>query len=116
MKTARTFSLVTKYFYRPEQSVCPTCQRHLRRAVTLSERTVISLNGVLKIVHAGYRCPHLDCLAPKRTYRSAAADRLALPGFTFGLDIVLLVGYLRLSQHHTLDETHRHLLEQLAPL
>jgi hypothetical protein len=116
MKTARTFSLVTKRFYRPEQTVCPECQRHLRRAVTVSERTIIRLDGSLKIVHAGYRCPHPDCLAPKRTYRSTVADQLALPGFTFGLDIVLLVGHLRLSQHHTLDETHHHLLERLAPL
>src|SRR6266849_5092705 len=30
----------------------------------------------------------------QRTYRSPAADALALPGFTYGLDIVLLVGRL----------------------
>jgi hypothetical protein len=30
-----------------------------------------------------------------------------LPGFTFGLDIVVLVGHLRLTQHHTLDQAHQ---------
>jgi hypothetical protein len=115
MKTARTFSLVTTHFYRPEQSVCPTCQRHLRRAVTLSERTVITLQGAIKVVHAGYRCPNRECLAPTRTYRSTQADALALLGFTFGLDIVLLIGHLRLSEHRTIDETHRSLQERLAP-
>jgi len=116
MKTTRKFSLVTKRFYRPEQVVCPACQRRLRRAVTLSERTIITLDGVIKTVHAGYRCPNAECVAPRRTYRSAQADRLALPGFPFGLDIVLLVGHQRLTEHHTLDETHRLLLERLDPL
>ncbi len=45
----------------------------------------------------------------------AAADALALPGFTFGIDFVILVGHLRLSQHQTLDEAHQTLLERLAP-
>ncbi len=115
MKTARTFPLVITHFYRPEQYVCPTCHRHLRRAVTLSERTVITLQGAIKVVHAGYRCANAECLGKTRTYRSAQADALALPGFTFGLDIVLLIGHLRLNQHQTLDETHQRLQERLVP-
>jgi transposase len=109
MKTARKCPLVKKRFYRPEQSLCPECQSHLRRAVTLSERTVITLQGAIKVVHAGYRCPNVECAARTRTYRSAQADSLALPGFPFGLDIVLLVGQLRLGQHQTVDEAHRNL-------
>ncbi|GAC1353879.1 MAG: hypothetical protein NVSMB38_30580 [Ktedonobacteraceae bacterium] len=115
MKTVRTFSHVTQHFYRPEQSFCPECKSHLRRAVTLSERTVITLQGAIKVVHAGYRCPNPTCGARRRTYRSTQADNLALPSFTFGLDIVLLVGQLRLSQHQTIDEAHQSLLERLAP-
>jgi hypothetical protein len=46
-------------------------------------------------------------------YRSAVADAQALPGFTFGLDIVALVGYLKLSQHQTVDEVHRGVNERL---
>lgn len=46
-------------------------------------------------------------------YRSALADAQALPGFTFGLDIVALVGYLKLSQHQTVDEVHRDVNERL---
>jgi hypothetical protein len=49
-------------------------------------------------------------------YRSAEADALALSGFTFGLDIVLEVGHLRMSEHKTVDEIHQYLSEQLAPL
>ncbi|GAC1349093.1 MAG: hypothetical protein NVSMB27_19080 [Ktedonobacteraceae bacterium] len=41
---------------------------------------------------------------------------LALSGFTFGLDIVLEVGRLRLREHQTVDEIHQNLSGQLAPL
>ncbi len=107
---------MSKRFYRPEQYHCADCQRRLRRAVTLSERTVITLDEVIKLVHAGYRCPDEQCAGHQRTYRSARADALALPWFTYGLDIVLLVGRLRLREHQTVDEIHQELLTRLEPL
>src|SRR5438034_1881143 len=116
MKKARKLAKVSRRFYRPEQHTCPDCQRRLRRAVTLSERTVITLGEVIKLIHAGYRCPNGQCATHGRTYRSAAADALALPGFTFGLDIVLLVGRLRLREHQTVDEIHQEVLTRLEPL
>jgi hypothetical protein len=42
------------------------------------------------------------------------ADGLALPGFTFGLDWILLIGQVRLSEHLTLDQTHQAVQERLA--
>ena len=116
MKPARKFAQVSRRFYRPEQSHCPVCQRRLRRAVTLSERTVITLEAVVKLVHAGYRCPDTQCAGHQRTYRSVRADALALPWFTYGVDIVLLVGRLRLREHQTVDEIHQELLKRLEPL
>ena len=116
MKTAKKLENVTKRFYRPEQQVCPECQRRVSRAVTLSERTVVTLQEIVKVIHAGYRCPDQTCSAHRRTYRSSRADALALPGFTFGLDVVLLVGRLRLGNHQTLDETHQQVLSQLTSL
>ncbi len=116
MKPAKQFAQVSRRFYRPEQRDCPICQKRLRRAVTLSERTVITLEEVIKLVHAGYRCPDSDCAGSQRTYRSREADALALPWFTYGLDIVLLVGRLRLQEHQTVDEIHQELLKRLEPL
>jgi hypothetical protein len=74
------------------------------------------LDGVIKLNHAGYRCPDAQCPGHQRTYRSPQADALALPYFTFGLDIVLLVGRLRLREHQTVDEMHQELLTRLEPL
>jgi hypothetical protein len=116
MKPAKQFAQVSRRFYRPEQTHCPVCQKRLRRAVTLSERTVITLEEVIKLVHAGYRCPDPQCAGSQRTYRSMQADELALPWFTYGLDIVLLVGRLRLREHQTVDEIHQEVLNRLAPL
>jgi hypothetical protein len=84
--------------------------------VTISQRTVITLKQVIKLIHCGYRCPRSDCPGHKRLYRSAEADALALPGFTFGLDIIILMGRLRLREHKTVDEIHRLLTALLAPL
>lgn len=116
MKAAKQFAQVSRRFYRPEQTHCPVCEKRLRRAVTVTERTVITLEGVIKVVHAGYRCPDSDCVGKSRTYRSLEADALALPWFTYGLDVVLLVGRLRLKEHQTVDELHQELLKRLAPL
>ena len=116
MKHVRSYGNVTRRWYRPIEHECPECHRTLRQAMTLTRRTVIRLDKVIKLIHAGYRCPDVQCPGHQRTYRSAAADALALPGFTYGLDIVLLVGQLRLGEHQTVDEAHKELLERLVPL
>jgi hypothetical protein len=116
MKRSRSYANVMRSWYRPVEHECPECHRTLRQAMTLSKRTVITLGGVIRLIHAGYRCPDAQCPGHQRTYRSSAADALALPGFTYGLDIVLLVGRLRLGKHQTVDEVHEELLERLAPL
>src|SRR5258707_21422 len=116
MKHSRSYPKVTRRWYRPLEHECPQCHRTLREAMTLTRRTVITLREVIRLIHAGYRCPDPQCAGHQRTYRSPAADALALPGFTYGLDIVLLVGRLRLGKHQTVDEVHEELLERLAPL
>ena len=70
MKPARTFSQVSRQFYRPEVTHCADCQKRLQRDVTLSERTVITLQEVIKLVPAGYRCLDPQCVGHQRTYRS----------------------------------------------
>jgi hypothetical protein len=116
MKRRRTYPVVVRRWYRPAEHECPECHRTLRQAMTLTRRTVITLQEVIRLIHAGYRCPDPQCPGHQRTYRSPAADALALPGFTYGLDIVLLVGQLHLGKHQTVDEIHGELLERLAPL
>ncbi len=116
MRKKKIYHQVVKRILRPEITHCLECQRKLQRSVTISDRLIITLKQVLRVVHCGYRCPQAECPGRNVLYRSTEADALALSGFTFGLDIVLLVGHLRLREHQTVDEIHHHLLEQLAPL
>jgi len=92
MRHSRSYPNVIRRWYRPVEHECLECHRTLREAVAVSRRTVITLEGVIKLNHAGYRCPDPQCVGHTRTYRSVEADALALPHFTYGRDIVLLVG------------------------
>jgi hypothetical protein len=116
MRHSRSYPNVIRRWYRPVEHECLECHRTLREAVAVSRRTVITLAGVIKLNHAGYRCPDPQCVGHRRTYRSVEADALALPHFTYGLDMVLLVGRLRLREHQTVDEIHQELLTRLEPL
>src|SRR5437899_5602152 len=116
MRHSRSYPKVIRRWYRPVEHECLECHRTLREAVAVSRRTVITLEGVIKLNHAGYRCPDLQCVGHARTYRSVEADALALPHFTYGLDIVLLVGRLRLREHQTVDEVHQEVLTRLEKL
>ena len=115
MRTAKVYPNVTKQIFHPELSHCPSCGTRLRRYATVSTRTVVTLDGVLRVVHCGYRCPQPTCPTAARPYRSTLADGLALPGFTFGLDVILLVGQLRLAQHQTVDQAHAAVQARLTP-
>src|SRR5207253_8892522 len=116
MRKKKFYKQVVKRIMRPEITQCLECQSKLQRCVTISDRMILTLKQAIRLVHCGYRCPHPDCVGRNTLYRSAEADALALAGFTFGLDIVLFVGHLRLSEHKTVDEIHQILSEQLAPL
>src|SRR2546423_44219 len=116
MRKKKIYHHVVKRILRPEISQCVEGQSKLHRCVTISDRIIVTLKQVIRLVHCGYRCPHPECPGRNTLYRSAEADALALAGFTFGLDIVLFVGHLRLSEHKTVDEIHQILSEQLAPL
>jgi hypothetical protein len=116
MRRPKVYTHLTKRIFRSELTTCLSCGNRLRRYATLSERTVITLDGPIQLTHCGYRCPDATCPTHPRSYRSAAADALALPGFTFGLDFVILVGQLRLAHQRTLDQTHQSVQERLTPL
>ncbi len=115
MRCPKVYTQRTKRVLRAELTTCLTCGTRLRRYATLSQRSVITLEGPIHLTHCGYRCPDSNCPTHQRSYRSAAADALALPGFTFGLDCVILVGQLRLAQQHTLDQAHQAIQARLTP-
>src|SRR3954452_6281846 len=116
MRTRRIYPPdLPRQYFRTELTACPTCGTRLRRYCTLAQRPVITASGPLFVTHIGYRCPHPSCTTAGQCYRSAAAEALALPGFTFGLDLVVLAGQTHWGAHQTLDQVHALLLTRLAP-
>ncbi len=67
MNHCRSYPTVMKRWYRPLEQECSYCHRRLQEAMTLSKRTVITLSGVIKLNHAGYRCPDPQCAGHQRT-------------------------------------------------
>lgn len=115
MRTKRIYRDLPRQYFRSDLVDCPACGTHLRRYCTIAQRTVITALGPLFVTHVGYRCPDQACPNHTRSYRSAVADALALPGFTFGLDILVRAGQLHWGERQTLDQVHQALLTQLAP-
>jgi hypothetical protein len=113
LRKKKCYHHVEKKRFLPEITHCIVCQTRLRKYATLSQRIIVTLKGAIQMTHVGYRCPNADCMDKSTVYRSALADAQALPGFSFGLDIVALVGYLKLHHHQTIDEVHRGINERL---
>ena len=67
---------------------------------------------MVQIIHCGYRCSDPTRLRRSRLYRSAQAEALARPGFTFRLDVVILVGRKRLEEHEKLLDLSRSAVSQ----
>jgi hypothetical protein len=114
MKKSKEYTQIEKKRFVPEIKNCLACQRKLKRHMTLSKKKVITLNGAVSVTHIGYSCPSETCVERRKVYRSAAADALALPNFTFGMDVVALVGYLKMSSHYTVDEVHKEINKRLS--
>ena len=74
MRRPKVYTHLTKRVFRSELTTCLTCGTRLRRYATLAQRTVITLDGPIRVTHTGYRCPNPACLTQRRSYRSAAAD------------------------------------------
>ncbi len=66
-KQPRVYPKLTTHYFRPELTECPTCQTRLRRYATASERTVITLQGPLHLIHRSSRCPNAACATRLRT-------------------------------------------------
>jgi hypothetical protein len=116
MRTRRIYPPdLPRQYFRTELLACPTCGAPLHRYCTLAQRPIITATGPLFVTHVGCRCANSACPTAAHCYRSAAAEALALPGFTFGLDLVVLAGQAHWGAHQTLDQVHQRLLTELAP-
>jgi hypothetical protein len=72
---------------------CPGCDGPLWAAYK-NRRTVITLDGVLRLGVQVRRCRNADCPRSRSPLRPEQEGRIALPESGFGLDVIALIGRL----------------------
>ena len=90
---------------------CPACGRPLWAAYT-NRRTVVTLDGPVRLVVQVRRCRDRDCARCGRSVRPETEGRLALPQHEFGLDVIATIGQLRYAQHRSVPEIHAELVRR----
>lgn len=113
MRTVKDNRNLPTRYYRPEQERCPCCQWKLKRWYTLWSKYVTTLEGRLHIFSQGYRCSNPECPEPQTIYRSAEAETLSVPECSYGIDVMVEVGYQRFWLRRTIQEIHRSLEERI---
>lgn len=92
--------------YRPEFAHCLLCGEKLKARRYLNWRKAIQmLDENAYVTGRGRYCPH----HPQLTYLSAEAAHLSLPHSTYGLDVLVRIGYLRDYRRMTFSQVHTQL-------
>lgn len=117
MKVSKNYVDLPTYYYRPEMTVCLSCGAVLKRSHTVWNKTISQLSGTSHVYNQGYRCSEREsCSQPNQVYRSAYADGLSLPYYSYGLDVIARIGQQRLREYQTIPEIHQQLQELAQPL
>jgi Transposase, Mutator family len=94
---------------------CPACGRRLW-AANKPQRTVVTLEGLVRLRLQVRSCRNPDCPRHKVCLRPEREGRFALPQHEFGLDVVALVGRLRHAEHRSVPEIHAELVRRGVPI
>ena len=78
------------------------------------DKTVQTLDRLLAIATRPGRCAHATCPGSRMRLLSAAAQRLAPPGSTYGYEVLVRSGWLRQHQRATYSEMHSDLSARLS--
>jgi hypothetical protein len=87
---------------------CPSC-RHPLWAANMAQRTVTTLEGLVRLRLQVRSCRNPDCPRHRICLRPEQEGRFALPQHEFGLDVIALVGRLRHAEHRSVPEIHAEL-------
>lgn len=114
MRTIKEKTGIPTRYYRPEIRRCPHCHWKLKRWYKLWHKHLITMAGQYYVINHGYRCSNPDCTEVQTTYRSIEAEKLSVPECSYGIDVIVEVGYQRFWQHRTVQEIHTILRESVA--
>jgi len=114
MRTPKPLYAHERIIYQPEILTCPHCGELLVTCNYLAwDKTVQMLNRVLSVASRPGRCPHATCVGSRLRLLSAAGQRIAPAGSTYGYDVVVRIGWWRQEARATYREMHATLASQV---
>src|SRR6266480_4117433 len=114
MRTPKRLYAHERIIYQPEFLTCPHCGDLLVMCNYLAwDKTVQMLDRVLSVASRPGRCPHATCAGSRLRLLSAAGQRIAPAGSTYGYDVVVRIGWWRQEAHATYREIHAELASQV---
>jgi Transposase, Mutator family len=114
MRTPKQLYAHERMIYQPELLTCPHCGDLLVMCNYLAwDKTVQMLDRVLSVASRPGRCPHTTCAGSRMRLLSAEGQRIALPGSSYGYDVVVRIGWWRQQYRATYGEIHADLASQV---
>ena len=99
MRTPKELNPRERIIYHPELSACPRCGGALEMSNYLMwDKTVQTLDGVISIASRPGHCADSECEGHSLRLVSAQGQQIALPGSTYGYDVLARIGWLRQEQ------------------
>jgi hypothetical protein len=97
--------------FRAELAACPTCNQALSSVGNSAHsiKTVQTFEGELHVVAYSRRCANPTCEQYGHHYHAVGHLGVALPGETYGLDVVAFIGWQRDREHQRFSEIRRKL-------
>lgn len=103
MKKARSHQEIKQVDFYPTQQTCPACGEPLGEGYRQT-RYIVTLSGMIRLIKHVLACQTPECKQHGIKWRPEGEGALALPRYTFGLDVIARIGELRFREHQTVEE------------
>ena len=114
MRTPKRLYAQERVIYQPELLTCPHCGDLLVMCNYLAwDKTVQTLDRVLSVASRPGCCRHATCAGSRMRLLSAEGQRIALPGSTYGYDVLGRIAWWRQEYRATYREIHTELASQM---
>jgi hypothetical protein len=109
-RKAKNLVVNQRTIYKCELENCPTCGESLADCRHYSwSKTVQQLDQVIHVASQPKECRNPKCKDVGKRYVSAVAQTIALPGATYGLDVVAQIGWWKDREHLSGTEIYQRL-------
>jgi len=114
MRKAKIYKDYQKIYFQPDVAECPICGSKCKFFNWVIDKYINTLDGVLRIKSDARICGNKECKGYQERikYRSSIVHQYALPGSTFGLDLIAYVGFQRLRANQNFDEIYKDITEK----